>query len=224
MINSNDCILTFALDGENYNPVYCGTGFAITVDTEIVETTTKGDGQYQDFDYNTLSYSLTIDGLGKLDTYNTFDVLFAQRTYMDVPFRLICEEGESVIVIEGIVIVSSTDLTVNADQFLSYSHQFRGRGAYEIRDTIEPCYTDISSAYILIGSNEPTSSDTTVIITSIVGTAASFDWSVDGGAVSNSTSNDFLIGVLSPGSHSITITPICENGVSGIGIVHPFTI
>lgn len=224
MIKSNDCILTFALDGENYLPVFCGTGFSLSVNTEIIETTTKGDGQYQDFDYNSLGYTLSITGLGKLDTYSTFDVLYAQRTYLDVPFKLIFEEGANVRVIEGTLIVMSTDLTASADNHLEYSHEFKGRGPYELRSTLEPCYTSVGGAYILITSNMPTSSDTRVIITGTTGDWASFNYVLDGGSVVNVPDNDFLIGVLSAGSHSITITPVCENGVPGVGTTNSFSI
>src|SRR6476469_3159675 len=202
MIKSNDCILTFNLDGTNYLPVFCGTSFSFTTNTEIVETTTKGDGQYQDFDYNSLSYTLTINGLARIDTYSTFDVLYGQRTYLDVPFRLIYEEGDSVQVVEGTVIVMSTVLTATADESLNYSHEFKGRGPYELRTTVEPCYTAIGTGLldVLIGSNSPLSDDTIVQITGVTGDWASFKYTLDGGSEVEVFTSEFLIGVLSGGS------------------------
>lgn len=222
MIKSNECVLTFALDGENYFPVYCGTGFALTVNTEIIETTTKGDGQYQDFDYNSLSYSLTIDGLGKLDTYSTFDVLYAQRTFMDLPFRLIFQEGDSVQVIEGTVMVLSTDLTVTADEHMNYSHEFRGRGPYEIRNTIEPCPSVVLAENVIVTTN-PFTGAVQVEITSSSG-AVSFNWSIDGGPPNNAAGTTFLAGSYDAGDHSITVTPVCANGEEGTGATKSFTI
>jgi hypothetical protein len=227
MVKGNDCILTFQL-GETYNQVFCGKRFAINTETEVLETTTKGDGQYQDFDYHTLSYSIQIDGLMKWgEGYNAFDVLSAQRTFMDVLYEMSWpdEVDPSIIwVMEGRVFVNTSTLGAVSSQIADHSFTFRGRGPYLLRNTAEPCYSAIGAGYLLITTNEPTSADTKVIVTTVSGDWASFNYSLDGGSIVNVPDNEFLVGVLTPGSHSITVWPVCPNGVQGTGATKSFSV
>lgn len=227
MVKGNDCILTFQL-GEEYNQIFCGKSFTIRTETEVLETTTKGDGQYQDFDYHSLSYTIDLDGVMKWgDGYNAFDMLSAQRTFMDVLYKMTWpdEVDPSIIwVIEGRAFVNTSELGAVSAQLADHAFTLRGRGPYELRNTAEPCYSAIGAGYLLITNNEPTTADTKVIVTSVDGDWASFDYQLDGGSTVTVFDNEFLVGVLSPGSHTITVTPRCPNGVLGSGATKEFSV
>lgn len=224
MVQGNDCILSFNFEDDIYEQVFCGKSFTLVLSTEFKETTTKGDGQYTDYDYHALSYTLDIDGLMVLDQEaNTFDVLAAQRRFGDVPFKIEYIEGSNIRVVEGRLIVTNTEIIAAAGQSAGYSHSFRGRGPYELRSTAEPCYTFIGEG-ILAVTYSLEGGYVRISINDVTGPWASFNWAVSGGPSGNSTSQDFFLPLLDAGTYSISLTPVCENGVSGTGVTTGFTV
>lgn len=221
-IQGSDCLFA-VYNGSEYVPVVCSTSFSLTLTSDLIETTTKGDGQWKAYDYNTLSYTLSLSGIVKSqdDTAATvFDLLASQMGFVEVPYRLLFTDGETDKYIEGTCLISSTQLGASAGNLADYTCEFQGTGAFETRDTLEICEVYIPDTFLNVqvrqypyGSTGTTTVE--VQITNISADWIKIDYSVDGGSWFSSYNKTFYITGVSAGSHTIRLAAVCPNGVRG---------
>ena len=221
-IQGSDCLFAVNILGD-YTAVVCATSFSLSVASEFVETTTKGDGQWKAFDYNSLSYTLSLSGIVKSqdDTAATvFDLLASQTGFSEVPFRLLFTDGTNNKYVEGTCLISSTQLGASAGNLADYSVEFQGTGSFSVRETLEICESYIPDTLLNVqvrqypyGSTGTTTVE--VQIGTISGAWSRIDYSVDGGSWYSDFYQTFYITGITAGSHTVRLAPVCESGVQG---------
>lgn len=231
LIQGSDCVIQFYVDTD-YEGFVCATSFTLTTNTEVIETTTKGTGQWRAFKPNALTYSLSIAGLAKIDDTSStaFDLLEAQKGFTEVPFRIIFTDKEGTDkILEGTAIVLTTTFTANPSDYLNNTIEMQGTGEYFIKDTIEGCDTFIPNTLLNVQIRQYPlgSSGTTTVyveIGNITGDWQKINYSIDGGSKYSVYQKDFLIENLELGEHTISIIPVCPNGIEGTPYNTSFTM
>lgn len=139
LIQANSCILQVRLN-DAYVSVLCAKSFSPDFVAKIKETTTEGDGTYQDFDYDTKSFSILLESVLVIqDATNptTLDLLDYHRNMVEVDFRLLFfGTSGSVKVIRGKAIVESCNLSASAGLLAEGSVKLTGKGEYIVEDAL----------------------------------------------------------------------------------------
>lgn len=141
VIQGRNCLIKFNLLG-SYLPAVCCKSFTLNTVTETVETTTQSDGQWKDYDYDALSYTISIEDAVKAeDSAGTvmFDLLTAQIQFIEIGYQIFYVDDDLyTIIIEGTVIVTSSDIQALASEVLSDNFEFQGKGAYTLQRILNP--------------------------------------------------------------------------------------
>lgn len=146
VVKGKDCVFQVNITGD-WKSVICAKSFSLVTTTEEIETTTLSDGSdpeeglWKDFDYHSLSYNITLEGILKmLDTLNdTFwEVLAAQTGFLEVPFRVIYKDPElNTNSLVGVVMVKTSSLNASASGFVNTNIEFLGKGKYAVATLTE---------------------------------------------------------------------------------------
>jgi len=141
VVKGKDCYFKINITG-GLKLVLCSKSFTLSTVTEEVEVTTISDGSdpeegfWRDFDYHSLGYTITLEGILK-NTDSTDDTAWelntAQRMFYEVPFTMYFVDAESnAKTIEGTAIVKSSTFGATSNAFVSTSIEFIGKGKYTI--------------------------------------------------------------------------------------------
>jgi hypothetical protein len=145
LIQSNSCLFQIALDGP-YVTILCAKSFTPDFVAKVKETTTEGDGTYQDFDYDQKSYSIQLDGVLVIQdnvTPTILDLFDYHRNMTEVPFRILYFGANgNVKAIKGVAIVENVSLPASAGLLAEGSVKLQGKGAYEVFDVV-PDYVNL---------------------------------------------------------------------------------
>lgn len=152
LIQSKSCLFQVNLNGA-YVTILCAKSFTPEFIAKTKETTTEGDGTYQDFDYDVKSYAIALESVLVIqDGVNptTFDLLDYHRNMVEVDFRLLYFGANgNVKAIKGLAIVESCNLSAAPDLLAEGSVKLVGKGAYEVFDFVP----DFVNLRILITGN-----------------------------------------------------------------------
>lgn len=141
VIQGKNCLIKFNLSGD-FLPAVCCKSFTLTTTTDTVETTTQSDGQWKNFDYDALSYTLSIEDVVKaIDPAGTvmYDLLTAQTQFIEIGFQIFYADVDLyTIIITGTVIVTSSDISALVGEVLSDGFEFQGKGSYTLQRILDP--------------------------------------------------------------------------------------
>lgn len=205
---------------DTYIPYGCAIDITITFRlTEKKSVKTINDGNWEKPRGQKKGYGIEVNGLIKYDddaVPNAFDLYayFDGMTPIEYLISFVNDEGQNRY-IEGLALITELSLGGGSQGFANGSASMEGDGAVEIRDLLIPCPSSIISVQLV--EDEPNS---IIRITAHTGSPARYDYSVDGGGLVSQFANSYiqdliLEGGLSAGVHSITITPVCDNGYNG---------
>jgi predicted secreted protein len=140
-VQGKDCVFKINITG-GLKAVLCSKLFTLTTTTEEIETTTISDGSdpeagyWKDFDYQNLSYSITLDGIMKITDASddtAWELLTAQLGFYEVPFQLYYLDAEANSkTVEGTVMVKSSSFSAASSGFVNTSVELLGKGKYTI--------------------------------------------------------------------------------------------
>lgn len=114
-------------------PLVCVKSWSLNVIADMKEITTDGSGLWKDFDYDRLSYSLTIVGLTQIfgdDGQPTFyDLYDAMVNFLEVGFRILClDNAGNPSIITGQCIISNKLFDATPVKLLNSSVTMPGKG------------------------------------------------------------------------------------------------
>lgn len=114
-------------------PLVCVKNFSINVVADTKEITTDGSGLWKDFDYDRLSYVLSISGLtqifgdGNKPTF--YDLYDAMVSFSEVNFRILfLDNSGNPAIITGQIIISNKLFDSNPIKLLNSSVTMLGKG------------------------------------------------------------------------------------------------
>lgn len=227
-IEGRDVTLYF-MKGIDLVPYVCVESFSMDFNKTTKETKTIGTGNWSRPRSQRNAYSINCSGLIPLGDDPTdvkpFELLDYFAADSEIEFRAVWKVNDLQLkVIDGIVLVTQGTFVGNSTDFADASFTLQGVGAPSIRDTLEICDAEIneSNPLAVVFSYEGSSggNDTFQIqVNDVSGSPASFRYSIDGGGELTSYSSSWYVSVPSGSTHSIAITPVCDNGEEG----EPFT-
>lgn len=139
LIQSTGCLFQVRLDAD-YKTLLCAKGFTPTFTAKVKETTTEGDGTYQDYDYDVKTASIQLESVLVIqDNINptSLDLFEFHRNMAEVPFRLLYfGQSGSVKSIEGFAIVEEINLPAAAGLLAEGSVKLTVKGEYTVADAI----------------------------------------------------------------------------------------
>jgi hypothetical protein len=216
---AKDAVIFFKKN-DQWLPYQCATDTEITFSMETVSVKTIGDGTYNKPRGQKQSYSISTSGLIKFDdeTYpHAFDLLEYWRGMTPIEYRMVFTiDGTSQLKkIEGVALPTTVTLGGGSEGFAYGNTTLEGDGGVDIHDALDPCPSSVTSIQLVQDG-----SSALIRITGHTGNPFRYDYSVDGGAPVTEFVDSYiedlpLPGGLSVGEHSITITPVCDNGYSG---------
>lgn len=218
-VKGSNVLLQIYKDGA-YADFLCATDCAIDFETEKKSVKTVGDGVWKRYKPQSIGYTINLSGLIRLDVADpvAFDLLDYQTQFIDVTYRMTFEDDAANIkAIYGTAIVEKTSLNGSADGFATGQFVLSGNGAPTILNTLDICdleVTAFTATFYAIGEG---GENTYTLGLTIVGagTIDRIEYQIDGGARQVSGySAPYRINATS-GSHSITIIPVCSNGLDG---------
>lgn len=218
-------VLQFMKAGE-YRDFLCATDSSIDFETETKPVKTVGDGIYKRYVGQSIGYTVTLNGLIKLNTGDdpaAFDLLDYQLAMTGIEFRMIFEDEDGNIkVVFGEALIDKTTLAAPSDGFSNANFSFKGNGEPTILDSLVACDSAITVANV-----DATGLPFLLVINIVTVTGSTpmrYEYSLDGGGrlISYITTIDFS--GLASGSHSVEIWPICDNGFDGTSITKTFTV
>ena len=140
-VQGKDCVFKINITG-GLKAVLCSKSFTLTTTTEEIETTTISDGSdpesgyWKDFDYQSLSYSITLDGIMKITDSSDdtiWELITAQTGFYEVPFEALYLDAEANSkAVSGTVMVKSSSLAAASSGFVNTSVELLGKGKYTI--------------------------------------------------------------------------------------------
>lgn len=231
-IQGSDCIIK-VYNGTAYVPFVCSKDISLEIATNKIETTTLGGGQWLNFDYQNLSWTITLSGALVMDSDNwhALDWFQAQTNFLKLDVVIEYKDNTNAYYTAiGQVMVDRTMLQTNVGQIGLSDLTLQGCKELQIIAGLYECDAIINSVTLINGTGpEPTGSlavntspDTVYII-----------YSFDGGAtITEATYTDFTTYKLFTiyytgtfGAHTVTVTPYCSNDLNGTPeIDYPFTI
>lgn len=223
-VKGSNVLLQIYKAGE-YRDFLCATDCSISFETEKKSVKTITDGVWRRYRPQNIGYTITLNGLVKLNTGNdpaAFDILDYQTSFTDVTYRMTFEDdAANVKAIFGTAMVEKTDLSGGADGFANSSFTLVGNGEPTILDSLTACDTVITTL-LKDATNLPLFYAFTV--TAYTGTAPDrYEYAIDGGARQVSFTADWTVTGLSSGVHTIEIWPVCPNGFDGTKFTDTFT-
>jgi hypothetical protein len=225
-VYGNKCLFKVNLNGV-MTPLVCAKNFRISINSDLIETTTYGDGSFKSFDYQAVSYQINFEGLIRhpslTDNMNTWEnVVAAQTGAVDFNYEMWFEANDGELrVIFGRALVLSTELNAAKNQPAGYVTTFQGTGAFEIRTTA--CEATIGGAHgnriIYVGGD---TADWSITLDNISTDTSIIQYSLNdsdritlGGFVQGTTEFEFEVELLHNQANTLTIYPQCAEGIDG---------
>lgn len=203
-----------------YRDFLCATDISIEFNTELKATKTIGDGVWKRYKPQNLGYSITLNGLMKLNETDAvaFDLFADQLAFTEVLFRMTFEDTSSnVKAIFGTAIIETTSINGPSEGFVTESFRMMGVGEPDIFDTKTPCTASFSATISAYTGEGPYNYQ--INISSATASTQYIDVSINGGARSRTTWGGASSGViylnLPSGANTIKAIPICTNGYEG---------
>lgn len=231
-----DVIIQFTKN-DAYQTYGCATSVEFQFSMETKSVKTIGDGTWKRVRGQSKSLQIQLEGVIKDDQTLpvAFDLLDYYKNMVDVQYRLLFYDETGVIkVIEGYALPINVNLGGGSEGHGTGSITLVGNGDPDAIFTppdpggpISQCDAEIATAHTDLIFGDPVRRFF-YVDTMVAGSAtiSRWDYSIDGGGVQTAfTDGNIPTSWALPqstliGSHSITVTPICDNGFSGT----PFTL
>jgi predicted secreted protein len=140
-VQGKDCVFQMNITS-GYKTVLCAKSFSLNVSADIVEITTYDDGTdpesgaWKDYDYDSLSYTISLEGVMKItDSTNdtVWEVLSVATQFVEADFRMIFTDAESnTKQIDGVVLVRSLSLSTTPNALVQQNIEFQGKGKFTV--------------------------------------------------------------------------------------------
>lgn len=224
----NDCLFKVNVNGMMI-PLVCAEDFRITITTEPINTTTFGNGYWKDYDYQSLTYTISFKGITRMpdeDGLNTaWDILAAQMSAVNYDYEIWFTDPNGIIrVVTGRVIVLSTELSAGINQFSGFTVEMQGCGEFIIRNTA--CEANISGVSGLRMSYGDTTSTWKITLSGISQEAQIIQYSINDGPrvtlesfTTGTESIDFIVHPSNSGVSTLIVYPQCTTGIDGVPVV-----
>lgn len=225
VIQGADAILSFD-NGSGLVPAVCTENVGITIDADVVDTRTVGDGNWKKPSYQTLTYTLTFGGVMVFNDTNFrfWDILQNQTSGLTLPFRLsFTDDIGNIKSMEGTVLIKSSNISGTVGQVTKGTFTLMGVGKVAMFDGLVPCPSVITAITV---TGQTGSSGTVSVAYTYTGDVAQVKYRVDGiGAYAYALAGAAInISGLAVATHSIEIVPICPNGYEGTGMTQTFQV
>lgn len=234
-----DVIIKF-VKNDNYITYGCATNIEITYNLETKSTKTVGDGAWSRVRGQKISATINLSGVIAIDqnTPTAFDLLEYLKNMTDVAYSIsFIDDAGGLMMIDGNALPTTVRLSGGSDGFATGDITLENNGDPAYISPVNPptpnpgnpntCVADIENAHTDIVF-APTARRYVYIDSMVNGSASisRWDYSIDGGGVLTA----FTDGIIPTswrlpdstvfGTHTLTITPICDNGFPGT----PFTM
>jgi len=159
--------IVYIYDGGLWKPYVCGRSGSMSIDTEMIETTVTGSGDYKTFKPTVHSFTGSIDGIISLNvsgslTLEDLQVLQLAKTRLLCRFTQTSVDGDTYIKECYFYIANSTD-TGSFDGISTFSISLRGTGSITQIYTPPPPTTGQDMRYPEQGNTAPVASGTFTI-------------------------------------------------------------
>lgn len=142
VVQGKACVFQVNITG-SYKTVVCAKSFSIVTAVDTVEITTidvagadPESGIWKDYDHDSISYTLTLDGVMKItDSTNdtVWEALSAAIQFVEVPFKLVFTDPEAnAKTVEGTAIITNVSLSATPNALVQQSISFIGKGKYTV--------------------------------------------------------------------------------------------
>lgn len=195
-----------------YVPFVCAKDFSLEPSATLVPVTTKGDGRWDKFDYQSLSYTISLSNVMRFsdDTdFSSFDMLDNMMGFSKIDFKAVFEDQEDVNVktIKGTCLIERGLLSGNYGQVALSDFTLRGDG--------EPQFIDCDTAVTGITIFGFISDQTRNVTVSYTGDVDYFVYTIDDGPEQYSDDATFTLTGFAVGHHSLKVWPVCTSGQRG---------
>lgn len=223
-IQGNDATLYVFTNG--WVPFVCASSVSMAFDADLVPIRTVGDGQWKKYDYQALSYSLTLGDVLVFDdvNFNGWQIMQNQIGFLTLPFRMIYTDANGVSNgVQGTAVFKSVKFDMKVGQVVQGNYEITGSGAVIVFEGVSPCDTTIDS--ITVNGASSASGSVTVGYT-YTGDLMNVVYQIDGAGAWITAAGATALNLLNMpvGSHSIQIIPVCANGYQGAGMTQTFII
>lgn len=133
-----DALIYFNLTGI-YREYGCAESISISFDAELIETSTVGTGKDATYDYQKSTYSISLSGLVQNESLQVtaWDMVFQQRQFLTVPYRIIFTDVLGTIKsVNGHVVIPNITMSAEQNDFMTGSLQLQGTGEPEMTDEV----------------------------------------------------------------------------------------
>ena len=149
----------YAYDGGTWKPIVCARSGNISIDTELLETTVTGSGNYRTFEPSVHTFGASLDGvcaLGVAGSLGIADLQALQLAKTKVLWRFTQESvgGDTYIKEAYFYITNSTD-TGSFDGIATFSLSLKGTGSITTIFTPPSPTTGIVYRYPAMGDTAP---------------------------------------------------------------------
>lgn len=216
--------------GEEFPKFACAENVAFEGENEMKSVKTVGDGPYRRFRRQSLTYTVSVDGLIPIDEPNyitAWDLLEYWKQGIPLSFQIVFERDDNsqITMIRGDVFVVKPSITGPMD-FAGGSFTLQGSG--EPLFGLPPvCLSEITS-YTLTRQGL-TFIYSVKIFAVTTGSVPRYDWRLDNGPINTSLDTGWPVNVATQssfiyGSHKLEIWPVCDNGAYGTKLIRNFTV
>lgn len=221
-VQGSDCIIRVK-QGTTYLPFVCSKDISLEVSTGAVETTTIGDGQWLDFDYQNLTWVCNLSGVLVMDSTNWTgrDFFDNQTNFLKLDISIEYKDNNNdIYTAVGRVLIERTMFVTNVGQTANSDVSLKGCGALQIFAGVYECNAEVT--LVTVNQESPDDNFVSIIVRTSLDTSY-LTYSIDGGTeltvgapIIGVSFNQFIIGYTgADGSHTITITPYCSNDLAG---------
>lgn len=226
-VQGRNCLFKVNVLG-SYLPLICAKSFSCEVTTDTVETTTQGSGPFKSFDYDSLSATLSFDGIQKIvdaaSNPTLYDMLAAQLGFITMGFKMLFVDPDGLVKqLSGECLVSRTTLSAAINESAGGTLELQVSDDLILSTPTSSCDIDMTS-FNIIGStttNIPSggihivgdAGPFTIVPIYTGGPAARFDYQIDGGGYNTTFASTWIMNIV-PGVHTINIIPYCDGNVS----------
>lgn len=227
-VQGRNCLFKVNVLG-SYLPLICAKSFSVNIESDFVETTTQGTGQFKAFDYDSLTAALSFEGVQKIVDAATnptfYDMLAAQMSFLEVGFKMLFIDPDGITKeLTGQVLIKSTNLSASISDPAAGALELQLTGDLTVNDPASSCdilmtsfdMTGVGTTTNVTGVGTTIVTDTgpftiTPIYTN--GPAVRFDYQIDGGGYNTTFASSWVMDI-APGTHTIDIIPYCEGNVT----------